>query len=94
MEKRQAGAGIEVTPEMIEAGIDLLVSYDPRFESEEDFVRRFLTDISPKAGNTDLNPKRLLDGLGPSSRVCLNLHAPRSRLARPISGVPPAGDAS
>ena len=31
---------IEITPEMIEAGIGALVSYDPRFDLEEDAVKK------------------------------------------------------
>lgn len=45
--------GTIVTDEMIRCGVEVLVSYDPRFESEEDFVRRFCEGISsPRAGIT------------------------------------------
>ena len=44
---------IEITPEMVSAGVDLLVSYDPSREEEEDFVRRFLRGVlSPNPGIT------------------------------------------
>ena len=56
--ERRDTSEIEITPEMIEAGRDLLVSYDPHFESEEDFVRRFLSGFLPKSGITALNPRR------------------------------------
>lgn len=45
---------IEITPEMVERGVDLLVSYDPRFESEEDFTRRFLVALRCTPSKTDL----------------------------------------
>lgn len=45
MPDRAALPEIGITPEMIEAGVALLVSYDPHFESEEDFVRRFLAVV-------------------------------------------------
>ena len=37
-EDRQAGAEIEVTPEMIEAGVEAYVFFDPRVEEKEDLV--------------------------------------------------------
>lgn len=49
---------IEITPEMIEAGVSVLVSYDPRLESEDDFILRFLLSVLPKSGITALCPKR------------------------------------
>lgn len=36
----QAGAEIEVTPEMIEAGVSILFEYDPDFDNERDVVAR------------------------------------------------------
>ena len=34
---------IEITPEMIEAGIGALVAYNPKFDLEEDGARRIFT---------------------------------------------------
>ena len=37
-EDRQAGAEIEVTPEMIEAGVEAYVFFDPRVDEKEGLV--------------------------------------------------------
>lgn len=42
---------IEITPAMIAAGVSALASYDPRFESEEEFIERLLSSVL-KTGRT------------------------------------------
>ena len=44
---------IEVTPEMIEAGVEALVGYDPRFDLEEDAVKKiFLAMVAESAASS------------------------------------------
>ena len=38
-EKRQPAAEIEVTPEMVEAGVEVFCAFDRRFDSEDDVVK-------------------------------------------------------
>jgi hypothetical protein len=49
---------IEITPEVIERGVELLASYDPDHESDEEFVERFLRSFMLMSGITALAPKR------------------------------------
>jgi hypothetical protein len=35
-------AEIEITPEMIEAGISILLDYDPRYSNEKDIVEKII----------------------------------------------------
>ena len=47
--ERDETAEIEITPEMIEAGVRALVSYNPRLDLEEDGARRiFMAMIKAK----------------------------------------------
>jgi hypothetical protein len=49
--KGPAGKGVEGLPqdlvptELVSLGVSLLCSFDRRFETEEDFVRRFVVEI-------------------------------------------------
>jgi len=45
---------IEITPEMIGTGVATLASYEPLFESEEDFIRRLLSDVFTISSKTAL----------------------------------------
>ena len=48
LEKRQAG--VEVTPEMIEAGLNVLQGYDEGFDSQAEVVKRIFT-VMTEAGS-------------------------------------------
>lgn len=37
--------GVEVTPAVIAHGVSLLATFDPRFETDEDFVARFIVEV-------------------------------------------------
>ena len=39
-QERQAGDEVEITPEMVEAGLAVLQNYDERFESQTETVKR------------------------------------------------------
>ena len=45
---------IEITPEMIEAGVLALCSFDPRFEDEEEAVRRIFSEMTKPRNGTKL----------------------------------------
>jgi hypothetical protein len=49
MDKENSTDEIEITPEMIEAGLDEFVAYDDRFHFEEDAVRRIFRAMIKKA---------------------------------------------
>jgi hypothetical protein len=59
-ERYVSSGELEITPEMIEAGVAALVSYNPKFDLEEDGARRIFAAMvrakHPVAAKADSHP--------------------------------------